>query len=126
MYRHDLCDWNEPRCTVRVYSDEVHTCTTPVGFLDGTRIRMERPGGSDAAQLSVHNGHKRFYCPAYQTQTTPDGLILHIYSMVEDRLPDISMYHSSGLDQSLREHSVVHGVQHYVYGNKAYTQRLWM
>lgn len=113
-----------------MYSECVHNrggmlehCTA---FLDGTRIQMVRPEGSHGTQRSVYSGHKYFHCLSYQTLTTPDGLIFHIYIPFEGRLPDISIYNSSGLDAMLEEHSVVNGFKYYVYGDKAYLMKLWL
>lgn len=88
-----------------MYSECVHKheCMLEhcISFLDGTRIQIARPGGSYTAQRSVYSGHKHFYCLSYQTLTTPDGLIFHIYGPVERRLPNISIYHSCGLNARL-------------------------
>eukprot|EP00171_Calliarthron_tuberculosum_P021988 IDg21988t1 len=97
-----------------------------VGFMDGTKIQMVRPGGASTLQRSCYTGHKRFHCLVYQTITTPDGLILHLYGLVEGRQPDAYLYRQSGIDEDLRHHLVVDGKQYYLYADKAYVLRSWM
>ena len=73
-----------------------------VGFIDGTKIKCARPGGSAANQRCVYSGHKRCHCLTYQTVTVPDGLILHLYGPCEGRQPDILLSSRSGLETVLR------------------------
>eukprot|EP00171_Calliarthron_tuberculosum_P021462 IDg21462t1 len=74
-----------------------------VGFIDGTKIRMCRPSGPGTLQRSVYSGHKRMHCLVYQTITTPDGLIFHMYGPVEGRRPDCYKYCASNLNEWLRD-----------------------
>lgn len=64
---------------VRYYADSIHNAgaamTNCVGFLDGTKIQMSRPGGPNANQRSVYTGHKKFHCFLYMNIRTPDGLL---------------------------------------------------
>lgn len=96
------------------------------GFMDGTKIEIARPGGDGANQRSCYSGHKRFHCLTYQTITTPDGLIFHLFGPVEGRKPDAYMYSESGMDDMLRENTTIEGTQYYLYADKAYTIRSWM
>jgi hypothetical protein len=50
-----------------------------VGFIDCTRIQMQRPGRRSSNRRSVDSGHNRFQCLAYQAITVPDGHIFHVY-----------------------------------------------
>ena len=52
-----------------------------VGFMDGTKIKMCRPGGERANQRANYSGHKRFHGLTYQTGTVPDDLIINIRNM---------------------------------------------
>ena len=73
------------------------------GFLDGTRIQIARPGGNYCDQRSVYSGYKRHRCVNYQTITTPDGLLFHIYGLVEGRRSDLYVYRESRLEDDLQE-----------------------
>eukprot|EP00171_Calliarthron_tuberculosum_P001540 IDg1540t1 len=82
--------------------------------------------GASTLQRSCYSGHKRFHRLVYQTITTPDGLILHLYGSMEGRQPDAYLYRQSGIDEDLRHHYVVNGKQYYLYAEKAYVLRPWM
>lgn len=97
-----------------------------VGFIDGTNIKMARLGGSRTLQRATYSGHKRIHCLSYQTVTTPDGLIFHLYGPVEGRQPDRFLYRKSNLDAVLQESLSIEGEQHYIYGDQAYILRPWM
>lgn len=73
-----------------------------VGFIDCTKIQMCRPGGYGSLQRTCYWGHKRFYCPIYQSVTTPDVLIFHLNRLESGRRHDITLYRQSGLDEVLR------------------------
>eukprot|EP00171_Calliarthron_tuberculosum_P019568 IDg19568t1 len=97
-----------------------------VGFIDGTKIQMCRPGGADANQRANYSGHKRFHGLTYQTVTVPDGLIIHLYGPVEGRQPDSVMYCRSGMEHFLQENFIIDGVQYCIYGDAAYMLRAWL
>eukprot|EP00171_Calliarthron_tuberculosum_P020630 IDg20630t1 len=97
-----------------------------VGFIDGTKIKMCRPGGANSNQRAVYSGHKRFHALSYQTVTVPDGLIMHLYGPVEGRQPDCVMYGRSGLDGCMEENFRVDGKQFCIYGDAAYVLREWL
>lgn len=99
--------------------------TTCVGFIDATKIRIARPSGH-VHQRTVYSGHKRIHCLSYQTVTTPDGLIFHLYGPVEGRQPDVFLYPSSGLDETVRNGLIVNGIQYCIYGDQDYVIRPWM
>lgn len=52
-----------------------------VGFIDGTVLAIDGPGGSEKNQITVHNGHKRKHAPKFQAIKTPDGLCVHMYGL---------------------------------------------
>jgi len=95
-----------------------------VGFIDGTGLFVARPGG--ALQRSVYSGHKRTHMLKFQTVTTPDGLIFHLYGPVEGRRHDITMYREAGMDDMLQAGLHIGGIQYCIYGDKAYLIRPWM
>eukprot|EP00171_Calliarthron_tuberculosum_P019957 IDg19957t1 len=51
-------------------------------FINGKVICIARPGDHET-QNAAYNGHKRKHALKYQAVTTPDGLILHVYSPLE-------------------------------------------
>jgi len=95
-----------------------------VGFIDGTGLFVARPGG--ALQRSVYSGHKRTHMLKFQTVTTPDGLIFHLFGPVEGRRHDVTMYREAGMDNILQGGLSIGGVQYCIYGDKAYLIRPWM
>ena len=95
-----------------------------VGFIDGTGIRVARPGGG--LQRCMYSGHKRDHVMKFQSVVTPDGLLFHLYGPVEDRRHEMTMYNESGMDNILSKNLVIDGVQYSIYGDKAFTLRLWM
>jgi len=74
----------------------LHGC---VGFIDGTAIRIARPGGG--LQRACYSGHKQCHAIKFQSICTPDGLLLHIYGPVEGSRHDMFLYHESGIDALL-------------------------
>ena len=104
-------------------SDAAPNC---FGFLDGTKVKMCRPGGNSAYQRSAYSGHKRYHCPLYQTVSTTDGLIFHLYEPIEGRKPDSYLYRMSSLEEELKEHPFIEGVQYYLYADGAYVSRPWL
>lgn len=109
-FRGDLL---QARCSLyaRAISDKGGYLNNCVGFIDGTKISMCRPGGPGASQRANYSGHERHYCLGYQTVTAPDGLILHIFGPTEGRQLDSVMYARSGIDDSLRENLLIEDKQ---------------
>ena len=97
-----------------------------VGFIECTKIEMCRPGGPGVNQRACYSGHKRFHCLIYQTITTPDGLIFHMYVPEAGRRHDLTLYRESGMDNSLEQSLHVQGQQYYIYGDPAYILRPWL
>lgn len=85
-----------------LYADAIKNNGAPldscIGFIDGTKIQMNRPSGGNHIQRACYSGHKRFHCLIYQTITTPDGIIFHMYGPEEGRRHDMTLYRNSGID----------------------------
>lgn len=97
-----------------------------IGFLDCTKIFMNRPGGVAANQRACYSGHKRAHCLNYLTITTPDGIVLYMYGPEEGRRHDITLYRKSGLDEAMLQSLLVDDTQYYVYGDPAFVMRPWL
>lgn len=78
-----------------LYAAAIHDKGAPlpacIGFIHCTKIRMSRPGGSTTLQRSVYSGHKCFHCLIYQTVTTPDALVFHMYGPEVGRRHDMNI-----------------------------------
>ena len=89
------------------YAEAIHENEAPLddcfGFFDGTGIFMVRPGGPSSSPGSCYRVHKRAHCLAYQTITTPDGLVFHIHRPIEGRRSDMMMSIKSNRDQILKK-----------------------
>lgn len=108
----------------RCVSDRGAPHTKVVGFIDGTTIRVARPGRG--LQRCMYSGHKRDHVMKFQSVVTPDGLLFHLYGPVEGRRHDLTMYNESGMDEVL-SHSLLIGEHQYcLYGDRAYMLRPWM
>jgi len=70
----------------------LHGC---VGCIDGTTIRVARPGGG--LQRACYSGHKRCHAIKFQSICAPDGLLFHLYGPVEGLRHDVFLYQESGL-----------------------------
>ncbi len=68
-----------------------------IGFIDGTKIQIAPPSGN-AQKRSVYSGHKRMHCLSFQTVTTPDGLIFHMFGPIEGGQPDAYLYRATRLE----------------------------
>lgn len=97
-----------------------------VGFIDCTKIQMQRPGGPGLMQRSVYSGHKRMHCLIYQTVCTPDGLIFHMYGPEAGRRHDLTLYRQSHLDDTLHNTLMIEDTQYCLYGDPAYVMRPWL
>ncbi len=104
-----------------IYAEEFHASggalAKYVGFIDGSEIRIARSGGN-VHQRAVYSGHKRMHCLSYQTITTPDGLIFHIYVPIEGTQQGAYLYRSCGLDTVLRDALKVNGIQYCILETK--------
>lgn len=91
--------------------------TECVGYLDGTKIQMSRPGGSNSNHRSIYSGHKKFHCFIYMTITTADELVFFANVPIEGRRNDNFALRDTGLENALQENLNIDGVQYYVYGD---------
>lgn len=62
-----------------IYSGETFPLPHCLGFIDCPKIQICRPFGLGSPQRNCYSVHKRMHCLVYQTLTTPDGLIFHLY-----------------------------------------------
>lgn len=108
---------------IREAGSPLHSC---VGFIDCTKIRMTRPGGSNAFQKSCYSGHKRFHCFSYQSLTTPDGLLFGLYGPVVGRRHDLTLLRLSNWDNKLQDCLNFNNRQFYIYGDGAYQLKPWI
>lgn len=63
------------------------------------------------------------HCLVYQTMTTPNGLIFHIYGPETGRCHDITFLRHDGIEDVLTVASTIDGVHHYLYGDATYMLR---
>ncbi|ETP44713.1 hypothetical protein F442_08745 [Phytophthora nicotianae P10297] len=94
-------------------------------FIDGTvrgicrpRPRHTKRDGKFMSQKSVYNGHKRKHALKYQTLTTPDGLIAHLYGPFPGRNHDSKLFKDSKISERIRNDSRFQ--QYMIYGDQAY------
>ena len=85
---------------------------TCVGFIDCTKLQMSRLGGENALQRACYSGQKRFHCLIFQTVTTPDGLVFHIFGPEAGQCHDMTLFRQSGLNEELQSHFMVGGMQY--------------
>lgn len=80
------------------------------------------------SSLGLREQHPRvckgIYCLVYQT--TPDGLIFHLFVPIEGRQPDEYLYHKSDLESKLRENLNINRKRYCIYGDQDYVLRPWM
>lgn len=124
-FRSDLMHERAPLYAAAIYEKgaPLDNCA---GFIDCTKIQMSRPGGRGSLQRACYSGHKRFHCLIYQTVTTPDGLMFHLYGPEVGRRHDMTLYRQSGMDQQLQSTMVIGGRQYCLYGDPAYILRAWL
>ena len=94
-----------------------------VDFIDNTKIRCAHPGGIDANQHCMYNGHKRCRCWTYQTLTAPDDLIIFNFGTFEGNQPNNALYSRYGLEYVLFYTLQIDDLQYYIYGDQAYMMR---
>lgn len=123
-------DGAQLRLRADMYADSIRSAGAPlhdcVGFIDCTKIRMQRPGGTGANQRACYSGHKRVHCLIYQTLSTPDGLVFALHGPVEGRRHDLTLFRSSGWNTVLEESLSTPTRQFYIYGDQAYILRPWV
>ena len=93
------------------------------GFLDGSQMRICRPGDG---QEAVYNGHKRQHSFKFQSLMVPSGIIAHFWGPFEGRRHDSAMYFFSGLDEQISEVYDGAGNLMCIYGDSAYAARNYL
>ena len=127
--RHLICGLRSELLQERaaMYADAIHSSGAPldscVGFIDGTKIKICRPGGASSLQRACYSGHKRMHSLVYQTITTPDGLIFSLYGPQEGRRHDLTLFRQSNIELAREEALVIDGRQFYIFGDAAYMLR---
>jgi len=124
-FRSDLIQGNRASILAELVCNEGAPLDNCIGFIDCTKIQICRPGGPSVNQRSVYSGHKRFHCSIYQTITTPDGLVFHVYGPEEGRRHDLTLYRKSNMDQLLQNHLLIDR-QYCIYEDAAYMLRPWL
>ncbi|ETM48914.1 hypothetical protein L914_06619 [Phytophthora nicotianae] len=87
------------------------------GFIDGTIRRIGKPLGN-AEQHALYSGHKRCHGIKFQSVTTPDGIISHLFGPAEGRLHDLTLLDASGLEETIQNNQRFDG--YLLYGDPAY------
>lgn len=66
-----------------------------IGFIDCTKISMQRRGVPGRNQQACYSLNKQFHLFIYQTITNPDGLIFYLYGPEVVRRHDLTLYRQS-------------------------------
>lgn len=97
-----------------------------VGFIDGTKIRITRPGGHGWLKRAAYSGYKRMNCLVYQSMSTPDRPIVSLGGPVEGRRHDMTLFQRSNWEEVMEQYFLIDRVQFLIYGDYAYLVRPWM
>jgi hypothetical protein len=105
-----LFEWDQnrlhPECLER-FCNKISEKGVPLekvfGFIDGTVRPMCRPSKH---QRKCYNGHKRVHALKFQSVTTPDGLIVHLFGPIEGRRHDCFLLQESQLGDRYVYHSI--------------------
>ncbi|KAE9173874.1 hypothetical protein PF005_g26091 [Phytophthora fragariae] len=112
---------------IAIYADAINQKGAPManifGFIDGTKNAIYRPspcaGSNENLQRQVYSGHKRVHCLNCQCITTPDGLALHFWGLIEGRRHDVTLLRESKLLNYFEQNQDIFG-GYAVYGDPAY------
>lgn len=74
-----------------------------IGFIDGTAIRISRPGVYNLIQRSVYNVHKLVHALKFQALFASYSIILHGFGPAECRHNDMTLYQRSKLEVGLQD-----------------------
>lgn len=85
----------------------------------------EQTGGENTNQCTGFPVHKRFPCLIYQTLTTPDILVFHLYGPEAGRHCDMILVRKSGLDSLLENNLIINWIKYCLHGDAAYVLRFW-
>ena len=128
---HLILNWREDLMTRRaaLYADHIHEhapLDTCVGYMDCTKQKVSRPGGHNRNQRALYTGHRRTWCLKWQTVSTPDGLIFHLWGPEDGRRHDSTLYRKSGMDEILEHGLLINGIRYCIYADAAYILRAWL
>ncbi|OWZ19401.1 hypothetical protein PHMEG_0006359 [Phytophthora megakarya] len=76
-----------------------------LGFIDETIRPICHPSKS---QQAVYNSHKCVHALKFQTVVTPDGIISHLFGLVDGRRQDLLMLNESKLKDILHNNLTFH------------------
>lgn len=82
-----------------------------LGFIDCTKIRINRLQGHGNLQRSCYSGQKRFHCLMYQTLTTPVGLVFFLYGAEVGCWHDLTLHVQRKWEFELKNYLNVDGEQ---------------
>eukprot|EP00171_Calliarthron_tuberculosum_P023366 IDg23366t1 len=90
---HLILNWRDDLMNSRaaLYADHIHEhapLDTCVGYMDCTTQKVSRPGGHKRNQRALYTGHKRTWCLKWQSVSTPDGFIFHLWGPEDRRRHD--------------------------------------
>lgn len=97
-----------------------------VGFMDCTKQKVARPGGHNSNQRALYTGHKRTWCLKWQSVSTPDGLIFHLWGPEDGRRHNSTLYNKSGIDSILEDGLLLSMIRYCIYADAAYVLRPWL
>ena len=115
--------WLDYETYARAVTDKGACLDNVWGFLDGTQLKICRPGDG---QESVYNGHKRQHSLKFQSLMLPCGIIAHFFGPIEGRRHDSAMYFQSGLDEQIKDIQDSNGRQLAIYADSAYAFRRYL
>ena len=120
-FHHLLEDLNLVWLDTSVFTTAVQDEGAPLdkcwGFIGGTACLVARPVKN---QKVMYSGRKRFHCLKFQSVTTPNGLIGHMFGPIVGRRHDTFMLSVSGLQQKLANITKHDGSQCVIYGDPVY------
>ena len=86
QHGHRITTWNHVMMNpekLQIYANAISAKGAPLdrcfGFIDGTLVRICRPGKN---QRIVYNGHKRVHAIKFQSLALPNGIIGNLYGPV--------------------------------------------
>lgn len=133
---HLILNWRSDLMTTRAemyasFINEYLPLDSCVGFMDCTKQKVARPSGHNSLQRALYSGHRRTWCLKWQTISTPDGLIFHLWGPEDGRRHDSTLYNKSNID-SILEHGLLlsdsggNTRQFCCYADAAYVLRAWL
>ncbi|KAH9100329.1 hypothetical protein LEN26_015963 [Aphanomyces euteiches] len=120
-----LLQWDEERLDshwMKACAQAIHAKGAPldtcIGFIDGTVRGICRPGKD--VQKTAYNCHKRMHALKFQSISTPDGLIVHLYGPKPGSRHDSYLLERSQIVPYLQDKLAIDGKRYVIYGDPAY------